>query len=117
MAESIELKDIEQSASLLKTGKDLIESWKATHARERETRKLALSEVEYRQAFGDVDGLLSSWEDFLEDIDVDLLDTERDLNEVECGVAEVQKEHEALLAVYEELSRIKTTIIGDEKNE
>ena len=114
MAESIEIEDIEQSASLVKTGMELLESWEKICDRNLETRRLAINEVEHRQRWGNIDGLLFWWKDFLGDIDADLLDSKRELREVKSEVEEVKEEHEALLAVYKELSRIKTTIIGDE---
>ena len=107
MAEQIEVRDIEESASLLKTGIELIESWEKICDRERETRRLAINEVEHRLRWGDIDGLLSSWKDFLEGIDADLLDSERELREVKDGVAEVESEHKALLMVQDEFEQMK----------
>ena len=110
MAEEIEARDIEESAHLLKTGKDLLESLKGIRARQLEVRRLTVLEVEYRQRWGDIDGMLEEWEGHLGDVDDDLLDSERELREVEDEVAEVEKEHEALLMVQDEFNRIKTTI-------
>ena len=115
MAEQIEARDFEESTRLLKTGKDLLESLQGIRARQLEVRRLTVLEIEYRQRWGDIDGMLEMWEGQLTDLDDDLLDSQRELREVKDEVEEVEKEHEALLAVHEEYLRIKTKT--GEKNE
>ena len=111
MAESIKAEDIEQSARLVETGRDLLESLKGIHARYLEVRRLTFNEVEYRLCRGDTDGFLEDWEGQLKDIDADLFDDERELKEVEDEVEEVKREHKALLAVHNEFIRIKTILM------
>ena len=115
MAEQIEVRDIEESARLVETGRDLLESLKGIRARQLEVRRLTVLEVEYRQRWGDIDGMLEEWEGHLGDVDDDLLDSERELREVEDEVGEVKREYEALLIVEDELKRIKTTLMEEVK--
>ena len=110
MAEQIEVRDIEEGARLVKTGKDLLASLQGIRARQLEAQRLTVLEVEYRQRYGDTDGFLEIWEGQLTDLDDDLLETERELREVEDGVEEVARDNKVLLAVHEEYLRIKTTI-------
>lgn len=114
MAESIKAEDIEQSARLVETGRDLLKSLKEIRARYLEVRRLTFNEVEYRLCRGDTDGFLEDWEGQLKDIDADLFEDEREIQELKNEVDEVEREHKALLMVQSELKRIKT-IIGDTK--
>ena len=107
MGELIEATDVEESARLVETGKHLLASLKETHARELELWRDAFEEVEFRQRWGDVDGMLEGWKGQLTDLDDDLLDSERELCEVKIEVAGVQKDHDALLMVQSEFERIK----------
>lgn len=110
MVEQIEVRDIEESARLVKIGRNLLKSLKETRARLEVQRKLAFEEVEHRRRLGDIDGMLTVWEEHLQDIDADLLEDEREIQEVKDEVEEVEKEHEALVAVHNEFLRLKTTI-------
>ena len=107
MAEHIQASDIEESFLLVKTGQDLLNSLKETQDRELELRRVAFEQVEFRQRYGDTDGMLIEWSGQLRDIDNDLLEGAREIQEVEDEVAGVQRDHDALLMVQSEFERIK----------